>query len=221
MLTIGQAMAADTTVNRNVWFPVQVTLTDETVKLKDPAKSSVCLPSKTHMQVVSSSTDGNTLFLIPRWSKNEKKDCLTQEVLDEGHQYSMSKDAYQQAAPASTGLAAGALVVPFKYYTGGDHSFTGNAAIGGYVGWRYNDAAFGYSLTPIVFFGGTSIAAKDSAGKDQNFSGLSYGAGLIGGVGSNFQLGVVLGWDRISSSAGWVNNNKPWLALEVGYSFLQ
>jgi hypothetical protein len=42
-------------------------------------------------------------------------------------------------------------------------------------------------------------------------------------VKDSFQLGLVLGWDRVGRSANFANNGKlwlaGWLAVSLGYAF--
>ncbi len=40
-------------------------------------------------------------------------------------------------------------------------------------------------------------------------------------VKGGFQAGMVCGFDSVGSGQGFRDNNKPWLALQLGYSFSQ
>jgi hypothetical protein len=42
---------------------------------------------------------------------------------------------------------------------------------------------------------------------------------LLGTVKDTFQLGVVLGADRVNRNVRYVNNNKPWIAFSLGFDF--
>jgi hypothetical protein len=68
-----------------------------------------------------------------------------------------------------------------------------------------------------------SVPTPDSSGevKDQNVCGFAVGLGLIGTFKRDFQAGVVIGWDHVNKNAGYKYNGKPWLAMEIGFSFMQ
>jgi hypothetical protein len=61
---------------------------------------------------------------------------------------------------------------------------------------------------------------KPSTSTEQ-LAGFGYGGALMFEVKGGFQAGAVVGWDRVGSGQGFQYNNKPWLALELGYSFSQ
>lgn len=125
--------------------------------------------------------------------------------------------------PNRFGLSFGALAIPFKYQLTGDHNMSGSATLGGYIGRRFDKSSTGgFSIEPILFAGASTVSVSQP-GSDamQDASGVSWGIGLVGTIKGSFQAGVVLGWDRVSKSSQYQYNNKPWLALEVGFTFLQ
>lgn len=118
------------------------------------------------------------------------------------------------------GWTYGTLVVPYKYQFRGDRSVTGGATLGGYVGRRF--LISGLSNQWIVFAGLTKVdvpSEKDGQTTTEQLAGLSYGVGLLTTVKQAFQLGVVVGADRVSKSAEYVNNGKPWISLSIGFDF--
>jgi hypothetical protein len=145
--------------------------------------------------------------------------CDKEKAIDADRLYSVLIDKLDGSSSSYKELAAGALVVPFKYYYAGDGAFAGNSSVGGYMGVRYNNAFWGLTATPIVFVGASTIAVPKNESEAQTLSGFSWGIGLIGTIGPGFQAGVVIGWDRVSRSAKWVNNGKQWLAVEIGFDF--
>lgn len=191
---------------------------------KDPTKE-VCVPPLTRMTVLGSQDEGgNKKSLIVKIADGTK-DCDGKTALETEDAYLVTSDDLTQSGLARTGAAYGALAVPFKYQLTGNKDFSGNAMLGGYLGYRFETANhIGYTLTPVGFMGTSTISVPTNNGgqtTDQNLSGFSYGLGLIGTFKGAFQAGVVLGWDRVGKSAGYQYNGKPWLAVEIGYSFLQ
>jgi hypothetical protein len=120
------------------------------------------------------------------------------------------------------GFDYGALVVPFKMQLSGDKAFTGSSSLGGYVGWQNPIGDLGLNVSPIIFAGASSISTSATSGAtttSQTVAGLSYGAGLLFEIKDDFQAGVVLGFDHVSSAQNYQYNNKPWISFEIGYSF--
>jgi hypothetical protein len=120
------------------------------------------------------------------------------------------------------GLTYGALLVPFKYHLAGSREFTGNASLGGYLGYRHSSQAQGLEMKWVAFFGATNVSVSQTSNgqtSNLNLAGVTYGVGLIGNVKNAFQLGVIFGADRVSNSAGYKENGKPWIAISLGYDF--
>jgi hypothetical protein len=75
------------------------------------------------------------------------------------------------------------------------------------------------AVTGAIFAGASNIAVtKDNS--TQQLAGFSYGVGLLGVVKGGFQLGAVVGFDSVGNK-DFQYNNDPWIAVELGYSFLQ
>jgi len=124
--------------------------------------------------------------------------------------------------PDRFGFTFGALTVPFKYHLTGNKDFTGSASVGPYAGYRATGDYFGLSAIGFLAYSNISVAQNvNGQATSQNLAGVSYGIGLIGTLKGSFQIGGVLGFDRVNGSAGYQYNGKPWLALEIGYSFMQ
>lgn len=120
------------------------------------------------------------------------------------------------------GLTFGTLLVPFKYHFRGSKNLSGGSSLGGYLGWRVDRHRLGIAIQTVAFMGATMIEVTksvDGKTKTENFAGLSAGLGLIGTVKDDFQLGVVLGWDRINKNTDYKDNGKPWVAVSLGFSF--
>lgn len=135
----------------------------------------------------------------------------------------VKQDDITSTPPDRYGLTYGTLLVPFKYQLRGDKSFTGQSSLGGYIGFRQDRSGLtGLALQYVGFLGGASVPVQqtvDGKSVTQQIAGVSYGLGLIGTVKENFQMGVILGADRVSKNAGYVNNGKPWVAVSLGFAF--
>ncbi|MBI1815372.1 MAG: hypothetical protein HYR72_10370 [Deltaproteobacteria bacterium] len=132
--------------------------------------------------------------------------------------------------PNRYGFAYGTLVVPFKFQLTGAHQLTGSATLGPYLGYRFDAENYGLATTLAVFGGISNIsvaktttdpATMMTSTSTQQIAGFGYGGACMLEVKGGFQAGAVLGFDSVGSNQGFQYNNKPWLALELGYSFSQ
>ena len=136
----------------------------------------------------------------------------------------VAKDTLERTQPNRYGLTYGLLAIPFKYQLTGPKDFSGSATVGPYFGYRTLDTGNGYGVSYIGFLGYSNLSVTQTVGGQsttQNLASIGYGIGAIATVKGNFQMGAVLGFDHVSKSANYQYNNKPWLAVELGYSFLQ
>ncbi len=181
-----------------------------------------CIPGGTSMQVVGQ--DETHLFVKLEAAKNgAPKDCDNNTALSLTSAYQLALTDLKRSGLARTGVTYGALVVPFKYHTSGDREYTGSASVGGYAGYRFETLRnLGFTATPIGFMGAANISLPSGSGNGtDNVMGFSYGVGLVATFKGSFQTGVVVGWDRVGNNANYKYNGKPWVALEIGYAFLQ
>jgi hypothetical protein len=125
--------------------------------------------------------------------------------------------------PDRYGLTYGTLIVPYKMQLKGDRGTSGGASLGGYLGFRQDRSGItGLALQYVFFAGGASISVVqnvDGQSVSQDVTGLTYGVALLGTVKDTFQLGVVVGADRVNRNVKYGNNNKPWIALSLGFDF--
>lgn len=210
-----------------VKFPV--TLNTRTVKLGgSQAPKDACLRRGTSLKNV-----GKGLVAVGKDKKDEEHALF--EVADEGEADAQCDDTQRAKLgeivaihpTVLTGLrhdrkgwSFGTLTVPYKHQISGDRSLSGGASLGGYLGRRV--PFLGISTQAIAFAGVTKVdvpTTKDGKPATDQLAGLSLGVGLLGTVKDSFQLGVVVGVDRVAKSAGYVNNGKPWVSLSLGYAF--
>lgn len=112
--------------------------------------------------------------------------------------------------------------MPFKYYVSGDKEFKSGGTIAPYLGYRFDQNYLGVGVKLVGFLGGAGVPVEqevDGEKKTQTLAGLSYGLGVIGTIKGDFQLGLILGADKVSKSAKYNNNGKLWVAVGVGFSF--
>lgn len=182
----------------------------------------VCIPAKTTLRGMGKE-DGKGLVVQLANVFGKPVDCKDEKTTVDGKRpILISKTVMDRMTPSRYGLTYGALVVPFKYQLNGDKEFKGGSSVAPYLGYRFDPNYLGVGVKLIGFLGGGTISVEqtvDGTRKTQNLAGVSYGIGLIGQVKNDFQLGVVLGYDRVSKSAGYPDNGKPWLAISIGMSF--
>jgi hypothetical protein len=196
-------------------------------KLTDESSQTVCIPAGTVLEIIGEKGDDIYVKLLKDKKSSESpviQSCTipssTNKTIDCNLSYTIEKNTYETRGFARSGATYGALVVPFKYQLTKDKEFSGGSTIGAYAGYRFEWLnRLGFTAVPIVF-GGASNISVNSGGNNKSVMGFSYGLGLIGTY-QTFQSGVVLGWDRVGKNEGYMYNGKPWIAVQVGYSFAQ
>jgi hypothetical protein len=199
---------------------------------EDRSIVAACVPAKTSLRGIGTYNIKGKIqplfrvFEIPSQdSEGAKmfKKCATEKQVALGDIVSFL-DQELAAIPASRfGITYGALLVPFKYQLKGDQEIGGNTSLGGYVGYRQSRMFMGVELKYIGFLGATKVSVSQTNNGQTTelpLAGVSYGVGVIGTLKNSFQMGLVLGADRVSKSAGYKNNGKPWIAISLGYDFV-
>jgi hypothetical protein len=217
------ANSDDNYIGDRLSFPTRVFATYSGAKKGE----TVCIPARTALRGLSKVTEkGLTVSVIgptPVIGK-DIKGCEDDSNLESDIDLNISKEEFEKILPNRYGFCYGALVVPYKYHFNGSKEFNGNSTIGPYLGYRLDKASIGVAAEFIGFAGASNVSVTQTTNgqaSTQNLAGFSYGVGIIGVVKSDFQLGVVLGFDTVSKSANYVDNNKPWVAISIGYSFAQ
>lgn len=145
-------------------------------------------------------------------------------ALDQARDKALQIDAPTLAAyPINrSGHSYGALMVPFKYHVTGSRRFQGSGSVGPYAGYKMESGKWGASLELVGFLGLSSVQVdrvQDGKPIKEDLSAFSYGVGAIGRIRENFQVGVVLGADRVSKESMYPDNGKAWIAVTIGYAF--
>lgn len=201
----------------------------KTVKLGDGAKpADGCIAAGTPLvglgRVAVPTSDGKgaeerALFRVGERSPGAAADpgCTTPPAA--GSSIAVSTDVLSTIRSRS-GWSFGTLTVPYKYQIRGDRSLSGSATLGGYMGRRTE--LLGLSQQSIVFAGLTKVdvpVTQDGQSGTEQQAGLSYGIGSLWSVKDAFQVGLVVGWDRVAKTSHYVNNGKAWVSLSLGYDF--
>ncbi len=197
-------------------FPVNVRGTAETNN-----HTAVCIPRGTALRGLSDLTQTGLRVRIANVF-GKPVDCDTQQPISADEAILLSQQTVTDSAASRYGLTYGGLVVPFKYYFNGDGEFRSGGTVAPYVGYRFDRDSYGFGMKFIGFLGGAGVPVEqtvDGVAKTQTLAGMSYGIGLLGTLKGDFQMGIVVGADRVSRSVHYVNNGKWWAALGVGFSF--
>jgi len=198
------------------------------------APTPVCIPQFTTLKGIGSLTiSGKTVAAFTITSDVTNKDPKTGTVACSGTDPSLvsqndvvifdDPNFISSIPPDRYGLTYGTLIVPFKYQIKGSKDFTGSSTLGGYLGFRQDRSGVtGLALQYVGFLGVSNVSVPTTTNgttTNQDKFGLSYGIGILGTVKNNFHLGLVVGADHVSPSAGYVNNGKPWIAISLGADF--
>lgn len=142
-------------------------------------------------------------------------------IVNDYTQYEIDKAQLMRFDFRRSGIAFGALVVPFKFYLSGERKITSSSTIAPYVGFR-GPAPFGLTFTPIVSAGLGLVPVTDSrSGETETKSALSAAVGLVltSSKNDSFNAGIMIGRDYLSRTdeAADPNVRKAWFSLYIGY----
>lgn len=183
-----------------------------------------CLPPQSKLrggQAVQAGSQSLTLAAVDEVGGGGA--CEEKSKAVKGQVLAIEPDLLASSLFDRRGWTYGTLIVPYKYQFRGDRSLSGGATVGGYFGLR--NSVHGTSVQLVAFGGATKVEVPKTDAQGQttteSLAGFSYGLGLLGTLKSSFKLGLVVGTDRVSKSAGYVNNGKPWVSLSLGVDFTQ
>lgn len=186
--------------------------------------SSACAPAFSTLRGIGTLKIGSNIqpaFIVTNVS--DKPGCPSNTVVKVEDVVVVNQDDLDSTPPDRYGLTYGTLLVPYKYHLAGSKSFTGSTSVGGYLGFRQDRSGItGLALQYIAFLGASNVpVTQTSNGQSSTLDmfGVSYGLGILGTVKGDFHMGIVVGADRVNKNAGYENNGKGWVAVEIGYSF--
>jgi hypothetical protein len=131
--------------------------------------------------------------------------------------YSVDEKDLSLYAPRTFGPEYGVLVSPYKFHLD-DQSLSGEASVGGYVGFRI--AQPGIAFTP-VFSAGVGVVSvtdeQEGRPEESNRASFTVALGAITTFSRQgvFQFGVLLGWDWTGDS-NYDHEGETWIALSLG-----
>lgn len=135
----------------------------------------------------------------------------------------------EQLGADRAGWAFGVLAVPFKYYSSG-RTFGAGTSIGPYFGRRWGKPGSAYTFAVAATLGSVKGEVRDAAGNitsTPDLQAFSLATGYMWDIAKSpevrpFKLGVFVGADWVSSDrvVQFKQNRKPWIALQIGFDFL-
>jgi hypothetical protein len=123
-----------------------------------------------------------------------------------------------------SGIAFGALVVPFKYRLGGAKELVSSATMAPFIGIRTAlGQSWGLTFTPVVAAGLSLVPVVDATTKASESKAaytLALGIRLTSSKNENFSAGLLYGRDFLNKSDRDADPNvsKPWVSFYLGYS---
>jgi hypothetical protein len=138
--------------------------------------------------------------------------------------YKISNTQLSQATSKTTGVAFGALVVPFKFRLGNDKKLTASSTIAPFIGARWDGLqGFGMEGMPVLAAGlGMVPVTNPTTHTTETKSAYSTAAGftLTSVKNSSFSAGILVGKDFLSKSdqAGDPSVGKLWISIWLGIS---
>lgn len=146
----------------------------------------------------------------------------------QGEQYAISRGQLDRFNYKRRGIVYGGLVVPFKYYLGGDKRISASSTVAPYVGIRGLGHVYGSHITPVFSAGlGLVPVNTKTTGDDGKVStttdtksALSVATGLVFTSEKNkaFTAGILIGKDFLSSADRLSDPtvDKLWTSLYIG-----
>jgi hypothetical protein len=144
------------------------------------------------------------------------------KTVDVGTRYYLSKEIFNSySVRFYSGLDYGLLVIPFKLrFNPG--SISPGTALGPYIGYKLgSDSNLFTSIVTTLSLAGVSLNDVNSQNV-KNVLGLTYGGGVILNFNNKIQVGAILGADYIGEQGkDWNYQNKLWLSIAIGFTFLR
>lgn len=152
-------------------------------------------------------------------------ECPPENWVDDATQYKIEKSTLLMYDVRRTGFTFGGLVVPFKFYLGGDRKIIPSSTLAPYIGFRnpFGWEGFGITSTPLISAGlGMVPVANSETGKTETKTALSAAVGLVltSTKSDSFNAGVVFGKDFLSHDdrARDPTVDTIWFSVYVGYA---
>ena len=136
--------------------------------------------------------------------------------------YKISNTKFDAIPLRSSGIAYGALVVPFKFRLGSDKKIASSATIAPYIGVRWHRLQkWGVELMPIATAGLALVPVNDPDTNESSTKAAfstAIGVTLNSTTQKNFSAGILFGRDFLGKKDRGLDPsvNKPWISIWVG-----
>jgi len=203
---------------------------DAVTEFKDAKGDKVCIPAGTVVRVINGTSADSVKVKIESLAKAKESAGCPLPKTDTYAEYTITTADLAKHDYIRRGISYGTLVVPFKYETH-DHSLQPGVTLGGYLGmqWPFGglDGNYNFTVTPLIFAGGSwanvPVSQSNGTATNSNQLGISYGTGVFVTLNNVYQLGLIVGWDRLGSNASPPSpyEGKAWFSFAIGWNFAQ
>ncbi|WP_162932173.1 glycoside hydrolase family 19 protein [Solimonas sp. K1W22B-7] len=149
------------------------------------------------------------------------EDCKGDDLVATGIAYKIPRADFESMEISLRGFEYGGLIVPFKYYLGGEKSIKSSATIAPYVGYHW-PIFWGLTFTPIAAAGVGMVPVEGASGETENKTALSTAIGMVitSAKSEEYKAGIVFGKDFLSKTdrANDETVGKVWFSLYLGVS---
>ena len=146
------------------------------------------------------------------------------QMAQRASQYKLTNSTFGTISFKSTGIAYGALVVPFKFRLGDDKKLVSSTTIAPYLGLRWwKMGAFGVECIPVFSAGLALVPITDPATRQTETKAAfssAIGLTLTSNKSADFSAGILFGKDFVGTAERAQDRsvNKPWVSIWLGIS---
>ncbi|MDP1638381.1 MAG: hypothetical protein Q8K74_06165 [Candidatus Nitrotoga sp.] len=139
--------------------------------------------------------------------------------------YTIDKKILDDSAFKRTGIAFGALIVPFKFRLGNAKALVSSATLAPYIGFRTPlFQSLGVTFTPILSAGLGLVPVANASGKGTDSKAAfstAMGWILTSNKDDKFSVGALVGRDFLGRADREADSavNKMWISLYIGLGF--
>ena len=139
--------------------------------------------------------------------------------------YTIDKKILDDSAFKRTGIAFGALIVPFKFRLGNAKALVSSATLAPYIGFRTPFfQSLGVTFTPVVSAGLGLVPVANASGKGTDSKAAfstALGWILTSNKDDKFSVGALVGRDFLGRADREADSavNKLWISLYIGLGF--
>lgn len=187
-----------------------------------PANASNNTTTSTVSSTTTTATVGGTTTTATAGTATTTETAGATKIVKIHKTYSVAAETVQTIPALAWGADTGVLVAPYKFHLD-DHSLSGAASVGGYLGARWGVEGISNTVLAAAGIGVVPISKTvNGTPTTDNAASFTFAAGDIVSVTRTglFQVGLLIGFD-------WTGNNqykhegKPWIALSFGSNLTQ